>query len=274
MTQRLVNPAASAARAISASVCAVAAGWPGKPKRLICRPNSSTAGSSRWRAADAMAPRNAGGTSTPPARPPRCTAAKPSPASCANTPSTAASCPLTTLLGTGVPRARLRSRTSLASGSKTTATAGTPWRSASARQPARRLGSRPVVSITVVSLRAKPLGDDELEQLERVLRRALVALAGADDGAQAVRRDDLLGREPLRRPVRLAGAAGADEHDEAGIGQAQRGGHRRLTRTAAAPSRRARRRTAARWRCRRTPRRHARPRRPVRRRPSGSRPRR
>ena len=84
----------------------------------------------------------------------------------------------------------------------------------------------------------QPLGDDELEQLERVLRRALVALAGADDGAQAVGGDDLLGREPLRRPVRLARPAGADEHDEAGIGETQRHGHAaQLTRTAAAPSR-------------------------------------
>jgi hypothetical protein len=58
-----------------------------------------------------------------------------------------------TLLGTVMPRARLRSRITFAPGSTTTAWTGTPRPSASARQRARRLGSRPVVSTTVVSLR-------------------------------------------------------------------------------------------------------------------------
>jgi hypothetical protein len=66
----------------------------------------------------------------------------------------------------------------------------------------------------------EPLGDDELEYLEGVPAGALVALTRADDRAQPVRGDDLIGRERVGGPVRLAGRGGADEHDEARIGQA------------------------------------------------------
>src|SRR3954451_21755140 len=69
-------------------------------------------------------------------------------------PSTSRSCPATTFAGTGLARSRLRRRTSAAGASTTTACAGTPWRSASARHAARRAGSRPVVSTTVRSRRA------------------------------------------------------------------------------------------------------------------------
>jgi len=64
------------------------------------------------------------------------------------------------------------------------------------------------------------LGHDELEHLERVLAGAHVVLAGADHGAQPVRGHDLVGREPLRRPVRLARAGRADQHHETWVGQA------------------------------------------------------
>ena len=64
--------------------------------------------------------------------------------------------------------------------------------------------------------------DDQVEDVEGVLARADVALAGADDGAQAVGRDDLVGVEPVGRPVRLARRGRADEDDEARVRQAQR----------------------------------------------------
>src|SRR5215217_5024218 len=69
---------------------------------------------------------------------------------------------------------------------------------------------------------AQALGDDQVEHLERVAAGALVALAGPDDGAEPVGRDDLVGMEPRVRPVRLAGRGRADQHDEARIGEAQR----------------------------------------------------
>ena len=70
-------------------------------------------------------------------------------------PAASRSCAATTLAGTGVERARLRRRTSAAGASKTTAWAGTPWRSASARHAARRFGSSPVESTTVVRRRRR-----------------------------------------------------------------------------------------------------------------------
>ena len=69
---------------------------------------------------------------------------------------------------------------------------------------------------------AQPLGHDQVEHLERVAARALVALARADHGAQPVRRHDLIGVEPRVRPVRLARCGRPDEHDEARIRQPQR----------------------------------------------------
>ena len=78
----------------------------------------------------------------------------------------------------------------------------------------------------------QPLGHDEVEHLERVAAGPHIALAGADDGAQALGGDDLVGMEELARPVRLARAARPDEHDEAGVGQPQHD----LTRNGAARS--------------------------------------
>ena len=129
-------------------------------------------------------------------------------------PSTSRSWPLTILLGTGVPRARLRSRTTRAGRIEddrvdrhAVALAERPPGGSALGLQAGRVDHRR-------QLAPQALVDDQLEQLERVARRALVAFAGPDDGAQAVRRDDLLGREPLRGPLRLARAARTDEHDE------------------------------------------------------------
>ena len=63
------------------------------------------------------------------------------------------------------------------------------------------------------------LRHDQVEQLERVAARALVALAATDDRAQAVGGDDLVGLEPRARPVRLPRRRRADQHDEARIRQ-------------------------------------------------------
>jgi len=64
-----------------------------------------------------------------------------------------------------------------------------------------------------------PLGDDQLEELERVPARAQVVLARADHRAQPIRRDDLLGSEPLVRPLRLARCRRPHQHHEARVGQ-------------------------------------------------------
>jgi hypothetical protein len=82
----------------------------------------------------------------------------------------------------------------------------------------------------------QPLGHDQVEDLERVAAGALVALGRADDGAQAVRGDDLVGVEPLRRPLGLARPAGADQHDEARVGEAQRRGVEQRLGHAAGPT--------------------------------------
>ena len=62
---------------------------------------------------------------------------------------------------------------------------------------------------------------DQVEHLEGVAARPLVAVPAPDGRAERVGRDDLLGREPLRGPVRLARRGGSDQDDEAGIGQPQ-----------------------------------------------------
>jgi hypothetical protein len=63
-----------------------------------------------------------------------------------------------------------------------------------------------------------PAGD-EVQDRERVTRRALVVLVVGDQAAAEVRRDDLGGREVLARERALPGSGRSDEHDEAGIGQ-------------------------------------------------------
>jgi hypothetical protein len=73
------------------------------------------------------------------------------------------------------------------------------------------------VSTTVVSPPAQPLRHDQVEQLERVAARALVALTGADHRPQAIGGHDLIGVEPRLRPSRLACPRRADEHDETGV---------------------------------------------------------
>src|SRR5215207_8750466 len=155
ITHRLVKPASSAARAMSPRVAAVVAGWPGKSNRETCRPNSSTRGSSRCRRALSRAPRSPGATSS--TGPGACTPAKPSSASRSATPAASRSWALTTLPGTAARRARLRSRTTAAGVSKTTACTRMAWRAAMASQAARRPASRPVESITVVSRRRSRL---------------------------------------------------------------------------------------------------------------------
>ena len=155
ITHRLVKPASSAARATSASVAAVVAGWPGQSKRETCSPNSSVIGSSCWRAAASGAVRNVRGTSA--SGPAAWTPANPSDASRSPAAAASRSCAPTTLGGTGDPRARLRLRTSAAGVSNSTAWAGTSWASASSRQAARRPASSPVESMTVVSRRRSRL---------------------------------------------------------------------------------------------------------------------
>ena len=222
MSQRLVKPASSAARATAASSAAVAAGCPGQSKRETCRPKRSVIGSSCWRSAASGAVRKAGGTSV--TGPARWTPANPSAASASPAAKASASrtWPATTFAGTGLARSRLRRRTTAAGGSNTTAWAGTPWRSAT-RAP--RVAATALEAGRVDDRRQPapqaPL-DDEVEDVEGVLARADVALAGADDGAQAVGRDDLVGVEPVGRPVRLAGRRRAHEDDEARVRQAQR----------------------------------------------------
>jgi hypothetical protein len=71
-------------------------------------------------------------------------------------------------------------------------------------------------------LAGQPLGDDQVEHLERVAARALVALTHPDHRAQPVGGDDLVGEEVLLRPCRLPRRRRADEHDEAGVRQTHR----------------------------------------------------
>ena len=84
-----------------------------------------------------------------------CTAAKGSAATASVTARHSASWARSTASGTRLVRPLLRRRTSAGGTSNTTATHGTPARSAAARQPARRAASVPSVSITVVSPRRR-----------------------------------------------------------------------------------------------------------------------
>ena len=221
MSQRLVKPASSAARATAASSAAVAAGCPGQSKRETCRPKRSVIGSSCWRAPPAArrgrragrAPRarRRGRRRTPRRRARR---RPPGPAS--------RTWPRDDLRR---DRARALAVAPAHDGGgrvEHDRVRGHPVRSATARHASRRPRSRPVESMTVVSRAPQPLVDDEVEDVEGVLARADVALAGADDGAQAVGRDDLVGVEPVGRPVRLARRRRPDEDDEARVRQAQR----------------------------------------------------
>ena len=65
---------------------------------------------------------------------------------------------------------------------------------------------------------AQALRDDQVEHLERVAARALVALARADHRPQAIRGHDLVRVEPGGRPRRLARPGRPDQDHEAGIG--------------------------------------------------------
>ena len=69
-------------------------------------------------------------------------------------------------------------------------------------------------------LALEPALDDEVEHGERVLARALIVFAEADDGAQAVGRHHLLRTEPLSGPMRLPRSRRADENQQARIGNA------------------------------------------------------
>ena len=83
--------------------------------------------------------------------------------------------------------------------SKSTAMHGMPAAPADSRQTARSAPSRPRVSITVVSRRRDPAGDDLIEYGERIGRCAQIVLALADDGTQARRST----RSDLPRSVQL-----------------------------------------------------------------------
>ena len=214
ITHSEVNPASSAARATAASALLVS---PSQPKREICSPNSSASGASAWRAAAAGASRKPGGTSS--TGPAAWTPAKPSSPSAANTAAASRSCAATTFGGTGAPRARLRSRTTFSGASSTTAWAGTPAASASSRHAARRLASSPVVSITVVSPRARRFATIRSSSSNASRLARWSRSPRADDRAQAVGGDDLVGLEPRARPVRLPRRRRADQHDEARIRQ-------------------------------------------------------
>ena len=82
---------------------------------------------------------------------------------------------------------------------------------------------------------AQAVVDDEVEDLEGGGAGPLVALAGADHGPEPVRRDDLVGGEPLGRPRRLPAAGRAHEHDQARVGQPDRLAHARQHRTLPEP---------------------------------------
>ena len=111
---------------------------------------------------------------------------------------------LTTFPGTGAPRSRLRARTTFAGVSSTTAYAGTPCFSASARQPTRRAASRPVVSTTVVSLRRIRLATIRSSTSNASLLARWSRSRAPTTPRSRSRRHDLVGAEPLRRPRRLA----------------------------------------------------------------------
>ena len=225
MTHRLVKPASSAARAISASVAAVVAGWPGQPKRETCRPKSSGIGSSCGEPRRAGAVTKSGGTSA--TGPAAWTPANPSPASCSP-----ARSGLAELGGDDLRRHRGRPARGCARAPRPRRVEhdGVGRHAAAIGQPTPRAATLGIQAGGVDhrgQAAPQPLGDDQVEHLERVAARALVALAQPHDGTQAVRGDDLLVGEPGARPVRLPGRRGPDQHDEAGIGKPQRDAHAR-----------------------------------------------
>ncbi len=79
-------------------------------------------------------------------------------------------------------------------------------------------GSPVVVEPERVDDRQQPplhaTGDDIVEHLERVRSRPLIALAGADQCSQAVRRHHVVVPEPCVRPGGLAGTGWADKYHE------------------------------------------------------------
>ena len=91
---------------------------------------------------------------------------------------------------------------------------------------ARRAGSSPSVSTTVVQAAPDPHPHHLVEQRERVGARRDVVLAGADQRAQPVAGDDRVGREVRCRPGGLARRTRPDEHDEAGRREVDWLGHR------------------------------------------------
>ena len=120
----------------------------------------------------------------------------------------------------GLGAARLRARASRSGVSTATTWHGTP--AAAAEAPVagahRRLEGRRVDDRQQAA--AQALGDDQLEDLHGVLRRAQVVAVPADDGAQVVRRR----RSPPARTsgaptIDLPGPGDADEHHEARVGQ-------------------------------------------------------
>ncbi len=63
------------------------------------------------------------------------------------------------------------------------------------------------------------LAGDEVQDLERVLRRRLVVFVIGHQAAAIVRRDDFGGKEVLARKRRLAGTGRTDQQDEGKLGQ-------------------------------------------------------
>ena len=175
ISHRLVKPASSAARATSASAAAVSP---------AARSRSATP-AGRTRAASAPPPggrrppgavRNAGGTSS--TGPGGVDAGEALAGQRARRAAAASrSCAATTLAGTGAPRARLRSRTTFSGASSDDRVRRHAARSASARQAARRFALQPGRVDHRREAPPQPLRDDQVEHLERVAARALVALA-------------------------------------------------------------------------------------------------
>ena len=85
--------------------------------------------------------------------------------------------------------------------------------------PARRAGGSMFVASTTVR-RPSPsrMDSSRVELRERGARRPLVRRVARDERAERIGRQDLVGSELPSRECRLAGAGGADQHDEAGIG--------------------------------------------------------
>ena len=69
----------------------------------------------------------------------------------------------------------------------------------------------------------QPALQDQVQHGERIGAGPLVLLTLTDQGPDPVRRDDLLGPEPLRRPMRLATPRRPDQHHQARDGQPDHG---------------------------------------------------